>query len=102
MFPWERKAYTDAVLCLQSKPSKFPAGVAPGAKTRYDDFVAVHINSTLFIHATVSIPMIPHVEDEVTAAYSQSRQTSSRGTDFSPGTTSRLSATSAATPVPSQ
>ncbi|KAF7182921.1 hypothetical protein CNMCM7691_002665 [Aspergillus felis] len=52
---WERKEYTDAVNCLASKPSKLaqsdPA-FAPGARSRYDDFVAVHINQTWFIHAT--------------------------------------------------
>ncbi|KAI4860409.1 Di-copper centre-containing protein [Hypoxylon rubiginosum] len=54
--PWgslsqkDRKAYTDAVLCLQSLPAKTPASVAPGAKSRYDDFVATHINQTPFIH----------------------------------------------------
>lgn len=32
----ERKAYTDAVLCLQSKSAKTPASVAAGAKTRFD------------------------------------------------------------------
>lgn len=33
----ERKAYTDAVLCLMSKPSRLAAldpNLAPGAKTR--------------------------------------------------------------------
>jgi tyrosinase len=49
----ERKAYSDAVLCLMSKPSKFAPGLVPGAKNRYDDFVAIHINNTLSIHATV-------------------------------------------------
>jgi hypothetical protein len=102
MMPYERKAYTDAVLCLQSKPSKLADGLAPGAKSRYDDFVAIHINNTMTIHATVSISMISHVEHQMTASNSQSRPTSSRGTDFSSGTTSKLSATSAATLVPSQ
>ena len=37
----ERKAYTDAVLCLQSKPSQMDPTVYPGTKSRYDDFVAV-------------------------------------------------------------
>ncbi|KAI1468299.1 Di-copper centre-containing protein [Daldinia caldariorum] len=56
--PWgslskpERKAYTDAVLCLQSLPAKTPASVAPGAKSRYDDFVATHIIQTQTIHYT--------------------------------------------------
>lgn len=50
----EKKAYTDAVICLQSKPAKTNPALAPGAKTRYDDFVAVHINNTLTIHATAN------------------------------------------------
>ncbi|KAI1654376.1 Di-copper centre-containing protein [Daldinia decipiens] len=56
--PWgslsknERKAYTDAVLCLQSLPARTPASVAPGAKSRYDDFVATHITQALHIHYT--------------------------------------------------
>jgi tyrosinase len=57
MKPAQRKAYTDAVLCLQSKPSRIAAlnaSLAPGAKTMYDDYVAIHINQTLSIHATVS------------------------------------------------
>ncbi|KAI6782244.1 uncharacterized protein J7T54_008330 [Emericellopsis cladophorae] len=48
----QRKAYTDAVLCLQEKPARTPAEVAPGAKTRFDDYVATHINQTLQIHYT--------------------------------------------------
>lgn len=31
-------------------PSKLPPGLAPGAKSRYDDFVAVHVNQTNTIH----------------------------------------------------
>lgn len=49
----EQTSYLSAVLCLQSKPSKIASGVVPGAKTRYDDFVAIHINQTLSIHSTV-------------------------------------------------
>lgn len=48
----QKKAYINAVLCLQSKPSKTPSDLVPGAKTRYDDFVATHINQTLEIHYT--------------------------------------------------
>ncbi|KAF4181424.1 hypothetical protein CNMCM7927_000660 [Aspergillus lentulus] len=48
----ERKEYTDAVLCLASKPSKLDPAFAPGARSRFDDFVAVHINQTWFIHGT--------------------------------------------------
>ncbi|KAK6387411.1 hypothetical protein LTS17_000679 [Exophiala oligosperma] len=49
----ERRAYIDAELCLMSKPSQDPA-FAAGAKSRYDDFVAVHINQTLSIHGTAN------------------------------------------------
>lgn len=48
----ERTAYIDAVLCLQKTPSKADPSFAPGARTRYDDFVAVHLNQTLSIHGT--------------------------------------------------
>ena len=46
----ERLAYVNAVKCLQSKPAKTPASVAPGAKSRFDDFVVTHIQQTLDIH----------------------------------------------------
>ncbi|KAN0084716.1 hypothetical protein V8E54_001183 [Elaphomyces granulatus] len=49
----EKKAYINAVLCLQNKPALTPSSLAPGAKTRYDDFIATHINQTLRIHFTV-------------------------------------------------
>ncbi|RGP66589.1 tyrosinase [Fusarium longipes] len=48
----DKKAYIDAVLCLRKKPSKADPAFAPGARSRYDDFVAVHINQTLSIHGT--------------------------------------------------
>lgn len=48
----EKKSYIDAVKCLQSKPSKSPASFAAGAKTRFDDWVAVHLNQTQAIHYT--------------------------------------------------
>lgn len=49
----QKTAYINAVLCLQSKPS-ISGSLAPGAKSRYDDFVATHANQTLTIHGTVS------------------------------------------------
>ncbi|KAK7924516.1 hypothetical protein PG985_006570 [Apiospora marii] len=48
----ERKSYTQAVNCLMAKPSKLNPAAVPGAKSRYDDFVAQHINQTLSIHGT--------------------------------------------------
>ncbi len=67
----ERKAYTDAVVCLQKKAAKAPASFAAGAKTRFDvslhtsaasghvltstfsqDWVATHISQSLTIHYT--------------------------------------------------
>jgi len=50
----DRKAYTDAVLCLMSKPALTDQTIVPGAKTRYDDFVWTHINQTLTIHGTTN------------------------------------------------
>ncbi|KAF4548008.1 Tyrosinase-like protein 4 [Elsinoe fawcettii] len=47
----DKKAYLNAVKCLMKKPSRMTA-TAPGAKSRYDDFVAVHIQNTLSIHGT--------------------------------------------------
>ncbi|KIM95822.1 hypothetical protein OIDMADRAFT_133801 [Oidiodendron maius Zn] len=42
--------YTNAVLCLQSKPAITPRSVASGVRSRFDDFAATHINQTLIIH----------------------------------------------------
>ena len=46
----ERKDYIRAVQCLQTLPSKSDPAWAPAAKSRYDDFVAVHVNQTMLIH----------------------------------------------------
>lgn len=48
----ERRKYIDAMLCLMNKPSHLNQTEYPGAQTRFDDFVAVHINQTLFTHGT--------------------------------------------------
>ncbi|AEO65574.1 uncharacterized protein THITE_2046868 [Thermothielavioides terrestris NRRL 8126] len=50
----ERKAYIAAMLCIMQKPSKLNPTQFPGAKSRYDDFVVVHMNQTLSIHNTGS------------------------------------------------
>lgn len=51
----ERKQYIDAVLCLSKKPPITPLSEFPGVRSRYDDFVATHINQTGEIHNTVGI-----------------------------------------------
>lgn len=40
---------------ITKAPSKLSATSYPGAKSRYDDFVAIHMKNTLSIHGTVSI-----------------------------------------------
>ncbi|KUJ14569.1 Di-copper centre-containing protein [Mollisia scopiformis] len=49
---YERDDYVKAVKCLMSTPSKLDAKSYPGAKTRYDDFVVVHMNMTPSVHGT--------------------------------------------------
>ncbi|KAF4550076.1 Tyrosinase-like protein 2 [Elsinoe fawcettii] len=46
----ERRDWIKAVQCLQTRPSRIEG--VPGARTRYDDFVALHIQQTMTIHAT--------------------------------------------------
>lgn len=53
--PKEKKAYIKSVLCLQHLPSQTPHNLAPGVRSRYDDFVATHINQTVEIHYTVCL-----------------------------------------------
>ncbi|KAE8833967.1 hypothetical protein HRS9122_08047 [Pyrenophora teres f. teres] len=52
--PSERKAYTTAVTCLLTSPSKLPPTTYPGAKSRYDDFTVVHMNMTPTVHSTAN------------------------------------------------
>jgi tyrosinase len=49
----EKLDYTRAVNCLAKLPAKTPAGVAAGAKSRYDDLVVTHIQQANLIHGTV-------------------------------------------------
>jgi tyrosinase len=44
--------YISAVKCLMKKPSKLDPVEYPGAKSRYDDFIVVHMKQTPFIHGT--------------------------------------------------
>jgi hypothetical protein len=87
----EKKDYIAAVQCLYQKPSKTPPILAPGAKTRYDDFVATHINQTLSIHGTVRIC---HPSSKVRSDLH--RATSYHGIAISHGPTSKRSGRNAA------
>lgn len=48
----ERQDYIRAVKCLVGKPPISDPKWASAARTRYDDFVAVHTNVTPIIHGT--------------------------------------------------
>lgn len=48
----EKLDYVKAVQCLQTLPARTPANVSSGARSRFDDFVVVHIQQTLTIHFT--------------------------------------------------
>jgi len=50
MAPAERKAYTDAVNCLRSKPSQLDQTLYPGAINRFFDYAMVHVNETRNVH----------------------------------------------------
>lgn len=50
----QREEYIASVKCLMNKPSKLSASEAPGAKSRYDDFLAAHIQQTPNIHNTAN------------------------------------------------
>lgn len=50
----QKKNFISAIKCIQTKRSLFPAGQVPGSKGLFEDFAAVHINQTLFIHYSVS------------------------------------------------
>ncbi|KAL5325795.1 hypothetical protein ACEPPN_006928 [Leptodophora sp. 'Broadleaf-Isolate-01'] len=50
----EKDDYVKAVKCLLAAPSKLSSTQYPGAKSRYDDFVVVHINMTMGVHDTAN------------------------------------------------
>lgn len=47
---WERKAYTDAVLCLMDQPSQLDPTLYPAAINRFLDYAVVHVNRTSQVH----------------------------------------------------
>ncbi|KAF3769926.1 hypothetical protein M406DRAFT_36019 [Cryphonectria parasitica EP155] len=48
----EKLDYTSAVSCLMASPALTPISEAAGVRSRYDDFVATHVNQTDYIHIT--------------------------------------------------
>ncbi|KAK8126542.1 uncharacterized protein PG998_002301 [Apiospora kogelbergensis] len=74
----EKLEYTRAIKCLMAQPSTVDPVQVPGARSRYDDFVATHINNT---------------------PTSTTRGISCTGTGPSSGTSNRPYATSASTKV---
>ncbi|KIW79722.1 hypothetical protein Z517_06336 [Fonsecaea pedrosoi CBS 271.37] len=50
MAPQERKAYTDAIKCLASKPSQLDQTLYPAATNRYMDYAVIHVNRTREVH----------------------------------------------------
>lgn len=48
-----RLDYIDAVRCLQQKPPISSKSDVPGARSRFDDFVATHIIVANQVHLTV-------------------------------------------------
>lgn len=50
----QRKEYTNAVLCLMSKPA-LTSSAAPGAKSRFDDYIVVHVQQTPRNHGSVRV-----------------------------------------------
>ncbi|KAI1328026.1 Di-copper centre-containing protein [Xylariaceae sp. FL0255] len=48
----ERLDYINAVKCLMALPNRTPANVAPGARSRFDDFIVTHLQQTRTIHFT--------------------------------------------------
>lgn len=93
----EKKAYIDAFLCVIGKPSKLDRTKFPGAQTRYDDFVVVHMNQTMNIHGTVSLPS--SVPSGIMFSHLGHRPTSCRGTATTSGRGSAFSARSATSRV---
>lgn len=51
----ERQDYIHAVKCLLRSPSKTDPVLGTGARVRFDDWAAQHINQTMSVHITVRL-----------------------------------------------
>jgi len=52
--PDEKKGYIDAILCLQALPAALSSTI-PGAVSRFDDFVGLHISQMEKVHLNVCV-----------------------------------------------
>ncbi|EXJ91750.1 hypothetical protein A1O3_00300 [Capronia epimyces CBS 606.96] len=50
MAPAERKAFTDAINCMMTKPSQLDQTLYPAATNRYMDYAVTHVNLTQQVH----------------------------------------------------
>ena len=51
----QRLDFINATLCLMNAPSKAPKDQFPGARTRYDDFMAYHLTNAGSLHDTIGL-----------------------------------------------
>ena len=51
----QRSDFINATLCLMKAPSKAPKAQFPGARSRYDDFVAYHMTNAGTLHDTIGL-----------------------------------------------
>lgn len=68
----DKHAYIAAVKCLLTRPSQLDPTHYPGARTRFDDFVVVHMRNAPHIHFTGSFL---HAHRLFTAAFEHALQT---------------------------
>ncbi|KAL1583098.1 hypothetical protein WHR41_08301 [Cladosporium halotolerans] len=66
----DRKSFTDAVLCLKQVPTSVDQSAYPGVQSRYDEYVATHINMTMNIHVTADFlawhrNFVAHFEEDL-------------------------------------
>lgn len=47
---WERKSFTDAMLCMQQQPSQLDQTMYPAAINKYFDYAVTHVSRTQQVH----------------------------------------------------